>query len=343
MAQLRTRRHAAEAARREQAARERAYQQAAEAAAAAGSAMRPGRPPKNADVVRVAQARLDRRRAGARARHAEWATRAGRTRAQGRVPRGRPPVPVENQRGVPEARAAYQAARAEAVEQAQSGGTGGDGSAGGTARTEAAERLSVNLTDPDSRLLKTRNGWVQGYNCQTAVSEDEFVVSARATQDANDVEQFVPTVDDLTATAERLTHRTGRDDLTVGTMVGDAGYHSQTNLDAEGPDRLIADAKRHMIDQRAATEPATGDPPADASPRQKMNHRLRTPQGHSLYKRRAPTVEGPNAWLKDRRGLRRFARRGLDAAQAELSFACAVTNLLKLATKAVTATRFQTG
>lgn len=347
LAQVRARRRGAEQARREQAERQRAYEQAAEASAAAGSAMRPGRPPTNADVVAVAQARLERRRARARARHAEWQARAERTRAQGRVPRGRPPVPVEDQRGVGEARAAYEAARAEAAEQAAeragSGGTGGEGPAGGTDPTEAPERLSANLTDPDSRLLKTRNGWVQGYNCQTAVSEDEFIVSARATQDANDVEQFVPTVDDLTATAERLAHRTGRDDLKVGTMVGDAGYDSQANLDAEGPDRLIADAKRHKIDQRAATEPATGDPPAEASPRQKMNHRLRTPEGHSLYKRRAPTVEGPNAWLKDRRGLRRFARRGLDAAQAELSFACAVTNILKLTTKGVTASQLQTG
>jgi len=350
LAQVRTRRDAAEAARREQAGRERAYEQAAEASAAPGAVMRPGRPPRNADVVTVTQARLNRRRARAQARHDEWAARAGRTRAQGRVPSGRPPVPVEDQRGVRAARAAYQAARAEAaeraVDQAHSGETGSEGPAGRTDRTEGAEgaeRLNVNLTDPDSRLLKTRNGWVQGYNCQTAVSQDEFIVSARATQDANDVEQFVPTVDDLTATAERLAARTGREDLTVGTMVGDAGYDSQTNLDAAGPDRLIADAKRHLIDQRAAAEPATGDPPAGASARQKMNHRLRTPEGHSLYKRRAPTVEGPNAWLKDRRGLRRFARRGLAAAQAELSFACAVTNLLKLATKGVTATRLQTG
>jgi IS5 family transposase len=74
-----------------------------------------------------------------------------------------------------------------------------------------------------------------------------------------------------------------------------------------------------------------------------MNHRLRTPEGHALYQRRAPMVEAPNAWLKDRRGLRRFARRGLTAVQAELSFACAVTNLLKLATKGITTTQLHTG
>jgi len=205
------------------------------------------------------------------------------------------------------------------------------------------QALRANLTDPQSRLLKTRNGWLQGYNCQTATSDDEFIISARATQDAGDVEQFIPTMDDVTATAQTLAERTGRDDLRVGTMVGDAGYDSDANLTAPGPDRLIADGKRHTIDQRAATNPATGDPPPDASPREKMNHRLRTPEGHTLYKRRAPMSEAPNAWLKDRRGLRRFARRGLTAVQAELSFACAVTNLLKIAIKGVTATQLQTG
>ena len=53
-------------------------------------------------------------------------------------------------------------------------------------------------------------------------------------------------------------------------------------------------------------------------------------------------IEPSNAWLKDGRGLRRFSRRGLTAVQAELSLACAVTNLLKLATKGITATKLHT-
>jgi hypothetical protein len=207
---------------------------------------------------------------------------------------------------------------------------------------DSEQRFTANLTDPDSRLLKTRNGWIQGYNCQTATSDDGFIVSARATQDANDVEQFVPTMNDVTATAQTLADRTGRDDLTVGTMIGDAGYDSEANLAVEGPDRLIADGKRRTIETRAATDPATGDPPADAAARDKMNHRLRTPAGLALYRRRDHMVEAPNGWLKDRRGLRRFSRRGLAAVQAELSFASAVTNLLKIATNGATTAQLQT-
>ena len=277
----------------------------------------------------MAKARLDREYAKAQARYAEFLARPRRP--------GRMVAPDEHHR-VRAARTAYEASHARAEQTARATGP----AATATSAAAGQDRLTANLTDPDSRLLKTRNGWVQGYNCQTAASEDEFLVSARATQDANDLEQFVPTTDDVTATAAHLAERTGRTDLDVGTMVGDAGYDSDTNLTAEGPDRLIADAKRHVIDRRAATDPATGDPPEDAGPRERMNHRLRTEEGLTLYKRRAPMAETPNAWLKDRRGLRRFARRGLAAVQAELSLACAVTNLLKLRTKGVTTTRLRT-
>jgi hypothetical protein len=95
------------------------------------------------------------------------------------------------------------------------------------------------------------------------------------------------------------TARTGRTDLDVGTMIG----YTDDNLTVGGPDRLIADATRHIIDRRAATEPTTGDPPEDASPREKMNHRLRTAEGHALYRQRSHMIEPVNAWLKDGRSL----------------------------------------
>jgi transposase len=341
--------------RREQAERDQAAQaervRACERAVAEGTKGR-GRYPQGTDRVKAAKLRWQRERAKAADRYQQWQ----RARERGEPQRGgRAAVPPDEHFRVRKAWAAYQA-EADAVSKDTASTTGDgdaphartDGQAPGDRQQDAAgdsgQPPRANLTDPQSRLLKTRNGWVQGYNCQTATSDDEFILAARATQDANDVEQFIPTMHDVTATAQTLAERTGRDDLRqVSTMVGDAGYDSDTNLAAEGPDRLIADGKRHTIDQRAVTNPATGDPPEHASPREKMNHRLRTPEGHALYKRRAPMVEAPNAWLKDGRGLRRFARRGLTAVQAELSFACAVTNLLKIATKGITATQLQAG
>ena len=60
-------------------------------------------------------------------------------------------------------------------------------------------------------------------------------------------------------------------------------------------------------------------------------HRLRTPQGRALCKRRAPDVEGLHASLKDRGGLRRFHLRGLGNATSELLFAGLAHNLRLLA------------
>jgi transposase len=349
--------------RREQAERAEAAQtervRACERAVAEGTKGR-GRYPQGADRVELAKLRWQRERAKAADRY-EQRQRAReqarqQAREQGKPQRvGRPAVPPDEYFRVRRAWAAYQAeadaaasAAASTAASTDTASAPGDGQDAGNGQPDAADGsgqpMRANLTDPQSRLLKTRNGWIQGYNCQTSTSDDEFILTARATQDANDVEQFIPTMDDVAATAHTLAERIGRDDLRqVGTMIGDAGYDSDDNLAAEGPDRLIADSKRHTINQRAAADPATGDPPEHASPREKMNHRLRTPEGHALYTRRAPMVEAPNAWLKDGRGLRRFVRRGLTAVQAELSFACAVTNLLKIGTKGITATQLRAG
>ena len=333
--QITKRREEAENARREQAERTRVYQQTAQHAAVPGHTAPAGRPPADVDRVVVARARWQRARAKAADRYQQWQ----QARARGESPGGRPAVPPDEHNKVCKAWAAYQTETAAAAAAARNPTTDTDTAAGAG---DSPERFTANLTDPDSRLLKTRNGWLQGYNCQTATSDDEFIVSARATQDANDLEQFIPTIDDVTATAHTLADRASRDDLRqIGTVLADAGYDSDTNLTADGPDRLIADGKRRTIDQRALTDPTAGDPPENASPREQMTHRLRTPEGHTLYKRRAPMIEAPNAWLKDRRGLRRFTRRGLAAVHAELSFASAVTNLLKIATKGITTTQLR--
>lgn len=332
LAQITSRREQAEKAQRD--ADERIQECRREVAAGTRGTVRY---PKGTDRVEMARLRWERIRANAADRYDQWVQ--ARQRGEPRPVGGKAAVPPDQFYRVREAWAVYQAAIA--ARDAAKTAAGDSGQTGTT--DDPSERLTANLTDPDSRLLKTRNGWVQGYNCQTATSDDGFIVSARATQDTNDVEQFIPTMNDVTATADMLASRTGRDDLTVGTMIGDAGYDSTTNLTADGPDRLIADSKRRTIDRRAATDPVTGDPPAHASPHEKMTHRLRTPDGHALYKRRAPMIEAPNAWLKDRRGLHRFARRGLAAAHAELRFASAVTNLLKIRTKAITATQLSTG
>lgn len=92
-------------------------------------------------------------------------------------------------------------------------------------------------------------------------------------------------------TAARLHAVTGNDDHLVGTVLAAA---SDANLAAAGPDRLIALAKGRDQSKAAAGEPAKSPLP-DGSVRQVMAHRLRTPEGRALYKRRGATVEPPSA------------------------------------------------
>jgi hypothetical protein len=69
----------------------------------------------------------------------------------------------------------------------------------------------VNVTDPDSRNVKTPRGWVQGYNAQAVCNEHQIVVAAELTAYSPDFGHLGPMV----AAAERElappaspTHRT---------------------------------------------------------------------------------------------------------------------------------------
>ena len=74
-------------------------------------------------------------------------------------------------------------------------------------------------------------------------------------------------------------------------MLADAGYASDDNLTTPGPDRLIALGKAHALHTAARSAPTSGPPDPDASPRAQMAHRLATPEGVALYKRRGATAE----------------------------------------------------
>ena len=141
---------------------------------------------------------------------------------------GRPPAPVEHYVAVRHAeevlRRAMQRQRArEAVQEQQ----------------PPKAPLRVNLTDPQSRLMPTRKGWVQGYNVQVGVTADQLIVATRVSQHTNDSEDFIPMMAAVQEAAE-LFQAAGRDEAVVGVLLADAGYATDTNLAAEGPDRLIA-------------------------------------------------------------------------------------------------------
>jgi DNA-binding transcriptional ArsR family regulator len=113
-------------------------------------------------------------------------------------------------------------------------------------------RPVANVTDPESRLQKTRGGFIQGYNAQTVVSADQVVVACEVTPEPTDAAWLEPM---LTAAAANV-EAAGVTDR-VGVAVADAGYWSRANAEAEdvlGIGLLIATTKSHRVGASAAGE-----------------------------------------------------------------------------------------
>jgi transposase len=197
-----------------------------------------------------------------------------------------------------------------------------------TARAAADTAVSTtraNVTDPQSRIMNSAHGWVQGYNAQAAVNGRQIIVAGDVCQHGNDVNLFQPMVE-----ATHTSLAAAGVDEAIGTVVADAGYWSEDNATVDGPDRLIATSKDHK-QRRAARELGTtqGDPPDDATPIEAMEHRLRTPEGTATYATRSHTVE-PVFAVKANHGFDRFRRRGLRPARSEWALMATVHNLGKL-------------
>jgi transposase len=207
----------------------------------------------------------------------------------------------------------------------------GSGESAAADRGDETKTHQANVTDPDSRVMKTRNGWVQGYNAQLAVSDDHLILALALTQDPTDPRSFGPLITAAVAAVDRVQScQPCSPAAGIGIVLADAGYFSEENLTMAGPDRLIACGTRRDMEREATANPASGPAPKESTAKDAMRHRLRTVEAAQTYKRRGATVEPVNAHLKDRVGLRRFSRRGLAAATSELNLAAAVVNLLKL-------------
>jgi transposase len=306
--------------RRERAGRQR--QEAALARRRRSEAGEPvvGRIPDGPHRLAEARAHLAREIAAQQARLDRYATII----AAGKRPAGRQPVPMERSSRVLRARRVVQAA----IAAQDAGAASAAGNAAGRRGRAALPDVVANTTDPQSRIMPARKGFLQGYNAQLAVSSDQIIVAASVRQSTNDQASFVPMMQAAQDAAACLHARTGSGDHVIGTVLADAGYASDANLAAPGPDRLIALGKGRDQSRTVTDQPACGPPPPHAAPRQAMSHRLRTEEGSTLYKRRGATVEPAIGNLK--KILDRFSRRGLAAAESELHLAATAFNLLKI-------------
>ena len=177
----------------------------------------------------------------------------------------------------------------------------------------------INLTDPDSRTMQSRRGWVQGYNAQTVVNENHIIIAAEVTVAAGDFGHLNPMV----LAAERELAAIGVSDR-PGMIVADAGYWNQRHME-----KVIDRGMQVII-------------PPDSNTRQSerpgwndglyafMRRVIRSPEGGAIYRKRQGQIEPVYGDIKFNRKIDRFQRRGRAAGQSEWRLIAATHNLLKL-------------
>lgn len=191
----------------------------------------------------------------------------------------------------------------------------------------------ANVTDPQSRIMKTRKGYEQAYNAQAVVTEQQVIVAEDVTQQENDKQQLHPMIEQTESNRQQV-----EIEEKIGVALADAGYCSEDNFTttpAGDVELVVATQKdwkqrKNMQDEPQIEGPPDDPPPDDVSAMELMELKLRTERGRKLYKLRGQTVEPVFGQIKDARGIDKFMRRGFEACRSEWSLICATHNILKL-------------
>ena len=184
------------------------------------------------------------------------------------------------------------------------------------------EKAQYNFTDPESRIMKGADGFVQAYNAQIAVEPDfQLIVGQRVTPAANDKQQMVPTV-------EAIRQQAGQKPEEV---LIDSGYCSEPNLkylEKEKIEGFVATDRELHRDQK---QPCPRGPLLRGASRvDRMRRKLQTQAGAAVYATRKTIVEPVFGQIKQARGFRQFLLRGLEKVQGEWAMVCLTHNILKL-------------
>ena len=207
-------------------------------------------------------------------------------------------------------RAAKQALEEEAK---QDQGTEGSGS--------PPAKAQRNFTDPESRIMKTGDGFEQAYNCQAAVDhEHQIIVAATTTQTQNDSAELPKLLDAIVA-------NTGEQ---ADEVSADSGYCSEDNLKDLNRRRIrgyVATGRQRHGESSAIDQAGKKRGVRVAQ----MNARMRRGGWRSRYRLRKQTVEPVFGQIKEALGFRRFLLRGYEKVSSEWLMICAAFDLRKLA------------
>lgn len=188
-------------------------------------------------------------------------------------------------------------------------------------RREPDGKAQRNFTDPQSRILKTKDGYIQGYNAQAAVDATaQIIVAHTLDNNGSDQAQFAPLLDAIKANLKR-----NPDEVSA-----DAGYCSAANLRTLSRRRIngyIATGRQHHGGKSATAK----RPLKPGSPIARMSAKLKRAGHRSRYRWRKQVVEPVFGQIKQARGFRQFLLRGIGKVSAEWALICTAHNLNKLA------------
>jgi transposase len=274
-------------------------------------------------LARIEEAKRELEGEARRVREGELRERARQLRARAKDE----PDRVEQQRK----RTRAEKADAEAdrlAAQDDGAGSGGDDDYDGdlpshrvrtTPAGEPAAKAQRNFTDPDSRIMKRGNNYLQGYNCQIVVDGfHQIIVAEAVTNQAGDHEHLSPLLD-------RVRQNTGR---FPARLSADSGYMSDENV--ECCDRLGIDAYLAVGREKRGGPNEEGEPQKNTEAWSQMRAKLSTQEGRDTYARRKAIVEPVFGQTKQARRFRRFSLRGLKKVKHEWTLVCLCSNLLKL-------------
>jgi transposase len=215
-----------------------------------------------------------------------------------------------------------------AIEQRARGKAAAEGkSAEEAKRAKPEDKDQYNFTDPESRIMKGADGFVQGYNAQAAVEPQMMlIVGQSVTEAANDKRQLEPMV-------EIIEQQSGQRPEAI---LADSGYCSEENLaylESSGQpkrkiDGFIATGKQKHGEQRLPCK--RGPLPQGATKVDRMKRKLQTKVGKAVYAARKCVVEPVFGQIKQARRFRQFLLRGKEKVKGEWALLCLTHNILRL-------------
>jgi transposase len=185
----------------------------------------------------------------------------------------------------------------------------------------------VNLTDEESRIMPiSGGGFDQCYNAQASVDvETMLIVGQHLSQKPNDKQELNPALKSLTALPQTLG--------TVDSLLADAGYFSETNVESCVKEEILPFISAHRDSHNQTLKERFSEPeplPEGADNVTQMKHRLKTQAGRVIYAKRKSTIEPVFGIIKAIMGFRQFLLRGVESVRGEWNLVCIAWNLKRL-------------